>query len=583
MIISKNKYSEILEQNSKLSKLLLNEQYNIKVISNITTDQLNEILEYSLRANLIPAKVTSGNYDNLVQDSSYYNDCDVVIVFYELCNVFNGFYYKAELLDQEKLNIVVDRVENEIDLIMSNLEDVPLVLFNEFSSSQFTSTSIDIKKFDEISIKLNQYLNKNKQTNVEFVNIEKVFSELGMKKSLDMRGFYLFKALYSIDFYKVYVDRIHPIILAKNGKSRKVIIFDCDNTLWKGIVGEDGIDNIEMSLETSDGAIFAEVQAIALDMSKQGVLIGLCSKNNTDDVNDVITNHADMQLKDRYLSIKKIDWSSKAVNLKKISEELNVGLDSIVFVDDSSFEVNLIREQVPEVSVLQVPKKLYEYPSILREYVNSFFNLAKTKEDAKRVDMYKQQSKREELKDSHMDINKYLKSLDISIKIYHDIVEMIPRMAQLSQKSNQFNLTTKRYTENDFSKHINNNNNESICFSVTDKFGDSGVTGVCALIYNIHSKTAIIDSLFMSCRIIGRNIEYAFMDYLIEFLRNKKILTVKAEYRKTHKNKQVENFYDNCSFGLINSSNAVTEYKLDIKNYKNNKIDYIKVYSAPTN
>jgi FkbH-like protein len=335
-----------------------------------------------------------------------------------------------------------------------------------------------------------------------------------------------------------------------------------------------------MSSRTKDGAIFSEIQAMALDINKQGILIGLCSKNNPKDVDEVIESHMDMQLRDEHITINKSNWSDKVSNLKTIAQELNIGLDSLVLVDDSSFEVNLIREQLPEVTVLQVPKRLYEYPKMLRENRDLFYNLSFTAEDKKKIDMYKQQVERETVKEKFTDIEDYLASLELKITIYQDDETIIPRISQLSQKTNQFNLTTKRYTEGDIKSFIEKDVSKVIAFSVSDKFGDSGVTGLCIINFHDETQSAEIDTLLMSCRIIGRNIEYAFIDYIIKIIKKKKINVVKARYIKTRKNEQVKDFFEKCSFSLADSTDSVKNYILDINNYKFRQLDYIKVISG---
>jgi FkbH-like protein len=368
--------------------------------------------------------------------------------------------------------------------------------------------------------------------------------------------------------------------MSVNGKTKKALIFDCDNTLWKGILGEDGFNNIEMSAMTKDGVVFSEIQAMALALNRQGILIGLCSKNNPRDVDEVIKSHPDMQLREKHITINKSNWSDKVSNLKEIAQELNIGLDSLVFVDDSSFEVNLIREHLPEITVLQVPERLYVYPKMLRENFGLFYNLSFTAEDRKKIDMYRQQVKRETVKKKFTDIEDYLASLELKITIHLDDESIVPRMSQMSQKTNQFNLTTKRYTEDNIKNFIENDASKAFTFSVTDKFGDSGVTGLCIINIDDDSKAADIDTLMMSCRIIGRNLEYAFIDYIIDVLKENKINNVKAKYIRTQKNEQVKEFYDNCSFSLIESTDTVRNYTLDISNYEPKQLNYIEVNIA---
>ena len=383
------KYSEILKLNKELGSCLTIDTYNISVFSNITVNQLKEICEYSLRVANVNAGVKIGDYDNIVQDSLKYKDSNLVIVFWELCNIIDGLQFKIELFDDQEIDSIVEKTKSEIDLVFKNLQNTSLVLFNKFSSIQFSGLSINETKLEKLSAQLNQYLADNVPENVKLIDLEKVIARVGVNSSLDLRYYYSSKALYTIDFFKVYAEHIKPYIMSANGKSKKAIIFDCDDTLWKGVLGEEGFDGIEMSSPTRDGAIYSEIQSIALALNKQGILIGLCSKNNSADVDEVIKSHTDMQLHDEHITIKKVNWSDKVTNLREIAGELNIGLNSLVFVDDSSFEVNFIKDQIPEITVLQVPDRLYNYPKMLRENLGLFYNLSFTWEDKQKIEIYK--------------------------------------------------------------------------------------------------------------------------------------------------------------------------------------------------
>jgi len=571
------KYSDILEFNKNFTNSLKSNTYDIAVLSNITLNQIKEICEYSLRTESINADVKIGDYDNIVQDSLKYNKSNLVIIFCELCNIIDGLQFKIELFDYKKFNEILKKTKSAIDLVLKNLKKTSLVLFNKFTFLQFSNLNIEKNNLEKLADQLNQYLEDKIQANVKLVDLEKVIASVGVEKSLDLRYYYSSKALYTIDFFKAYAEYVKPYIMSANGKAKKALIFDCDNTLWKGILGEDGFDNIEMSSRTKDGAIFSDIQSIALALNKQGILIGLCSKNNPNDVDKVIKSHPDMQLRDENITISKNNWTDKVTNLRDIAKELNIGLDSLVFVDDSPFEVNLIREQLPEVTVLQVPERLYDYPKMLQENMGLFYNLSSTKEDTQKIEMYKKQIYRESTKKRFSDIEGYIASLELKLTIFEDEESIIPRMSQMSQKTNQFNLTTKRYTEGDIRNFVTADDSKVFAFSVSDKFGDSGVTGLCIINFDEKNQTANIDTFLMSCRIIGRNIEYAFMDYLINFINKNKIKTITARYIKTNKNEQVIEFYEICSFSLIEFNNEIKYYELIVEKYEPKKIRYIEV------
>jgi FkbH-like protein len=570
------KYTEILRENSLLKKQLKSESYKISILSNITVNQLKEILEYELRRDALNANVIIGDYDNIVQDSFKYNNSNLVIVFWELCNLIEGLQYKIDLMTDSEYDELLNQTKSEIDIVIENLKSSSLVLFNKFSSLPFTFSMPGNPKMKTFAQKLNNYLEKKIQSNILLIDFENVLAKNGINNSIDLRYFYSSKALYTLGTFINYSSFIKPYVFAATGKAKKALIFDCDNTLWKGILGEDGFDGIEMSSKTKNGAIFSEIQNIALSLVKRGIIIGLCSKNNYQDVQEVIEKHPDIKLKNEDITIKKINWKDKVSNLNEIAKELNIGLDSIVFVDDSSFEVNFVKKEIPEIKVLQVPKNLYEYPELLRKNLGLFFNLSMTKEDFKKIQMYKQQVKRQEAEKNFKNLDNYLESLGLKVTINVDNPEIVPRMAQMTQKTNQFNLTTKRYTETDIKNFVENSKYRIIAISVSDNFGDSGITGLAIVELDKENKEGIIDSLLMSCRIIGRKIEFAFMDIIIETLSKENIKVLKANYLKTLKNEQVSNYYEKCAFELIDNNNQNKYYKINMNNYKYFNINYIE-------
>jgi FkbH-like protein len=282
-----------------------------------------------------------------------------------------------------------------------------------------------------------------------------------------------------------------------------------------------------------------------------------------------------MILKDEDIVIKKVNWDDKASNIKAIAKELNIGLDSLVFVDDSDFEVNLIKKDLPMVEVLQVPKKEYEYNLLIRNAMNLFYNSSQTKEDLKKVTMYKAQAQRVNQEQTIGNIEEYLKSLKLEITTYIDDISSVARVSQMTQKTNQFNLTTKRYTQKDIEFFINNDHYTVLTIGVNDKFGDNGMVGLAILEYK--NDVAYIDTLLMSCRVLGRNIEYRFMDIINDIVISKEFEKLSADYIKTLKNEQVADLYDRYGFKILEKNEESTSYGILTKNYKNKKLEYIRI------
>ena len=559
------KYREILKANNLLENNNI-ETCDIAIISNIMVHQAKEVCEYSLRVDGVNASVELGDYDNVVQDAIKLKGSNIVLIFWEACNFIDGLQYKADLLSQEELADLINRIKMEVDIVLDSLKNSSMIILNRFSSLIFNQCSLANNKLDVIVKELNLYLESKKQANLNIIDVDKVIAKVSIAKAIDFRYYHSSKTLYSVEFYKEYFTFLKPLITAINGKAKKALIFDCDNTLWKGVLGEDGFYSIKM---------FKEIQFLAKTLAKNGVIIGICSKNNQEDVDEVIAKHEGMVLQDDDIVIKKVNWENKALNIRSIAKELNIGLDSLVFIDDSDFEVNLIKEALPMVKVIQVPKNEWEYNALIRNTMNLFYSPTLTEEDVNKTFMYKAQVQRAEYKKDSMDINDYLKSLGLEVTIHIDDLELINRMAQMTQKTNQFNLTTKRYTENDISKFVLSDDYIVLAIGVSDKFGDNGIVGL--VILELSGNRANINTLLMSCRVIGRNIEYKLMDFIFSLIKKQGLVGINSNYIESLKNEQVKRFYNDCGFNVVNKSKKLTEYEMSIDDYKMSEIDYIRI------
>jgi len=315
---------------------------------------------------------------------------------------------------------------------------------------------------------------------------------------------------------------------------KKAIIFDCDNTLWDGVLGEGEI-------------ITKDIQKDAIFLANRGVIIGLCSKNNEADVIEALKTQP---LTMDYISIARINWENKVHNLREIALELNIGLDAIVFVDDSDFEINLIKSALPEVMAI--------YPDDLMNVANEYFDLSGS---FTKTQQYKENFIRARYSKDFDSIDDYLNSLDMTLKIEVNNFDHVERVAELTQKTNQFNLTGYRYTTNEIKTLMDDNLVYSL--SVKDKFGDNGLTGIC-IIRRIY-EDYVIDVLLLSCRVLGRQIEYAFMDYIINDLKGMGIERVVGNYKESYKNEQVKDFYRDCGF---NRMAAKDWYSINTSDYK---------------
>ncbi len=573
-------YQELLRANKNLAQQVAGKpEYRVQVLSNITINQLAEPLEYVLRTGGLNAKVYVGDFNNIIPQAAQAKDYQATLIFWETCNIIEGLQFKSQAMDRAGADSIIEKVKSEIDLALANLQGASLVLWNRFSSLAFESNSLGKSNFDYIAGELNTYLEKRLPRGFFLIDLDKILSRVGVEHAIDPKFFLLFKSLYSYQFNLVYSHFVAPIFNAVTGRVKKVLVLDADNTLWNGIIGEDGMDGIKMVHSESKGAPYAEIQCIAKGLNTEGVLLCICSKNNFNDVKKVFDEHPDMLLKWEDFTIKKINWNDKVSNLREMAAELNLGLDSFVFVDDSDFEVNYVRENLPGITVFQVPvKQLYNYPAVFKEAARLFFNPNRTKEDTEKVQQYADELKRKESEKEFQSYEDYLASLKLECNLYINPGSQVPRISQMTQKTNQFNFTTRRYSEPDITGFLNSKDALTVTFDVKDRFGDYGITGL-YILRNMGAGTWDIDTLLMSCRVIGRKVEYAIFENLANHIKALGGKTLTITYTRTPKNVLVENFADELGFEIVEQDETDKKYVLDLEKFKGYALNYVKVNS----
>lgn len=372
----------------------------------------------------------------------------------------------------------------------------------------------------------------------------------GYDEVFDPKAWWVSKNPYKQSVYPSIVDDLAPYVLSVLGKSKKCIVLDLDNTLWGGVVGEDGLENIELG-HTYPGNCFRQFQKELLKLHRRGVILAINSKNNEADAFDVIENHPDMILRRDHFSAWQINWGDKATNLQLLADDLNIGVDSMIFVDDNPVECELVRQQFPECAVIRVPERPYLIPDICKTFPG-VENIRLTDEDRKKGQLYRDQVARKRHESAYVDLEEFLRSLDLEVVIRAADPFSIPRIAQLTQKTNQMNLTTRRYTEADISSLKNDAGEFAFFVSLKDRFGDNGIVGV--IILRIEREECRIDTFLLSCRVIGRNIEHAMIAFIAEFARQRGAEILIGEYIPTVKNSLVSEMYGKFRFEQMSDS-----------------------------
>jgi FkbH-like protein len=339
-----------------------------------------------------------------------------------------------------------------------------------------------------------------------------------------------------------YVRCLHPI----TGRTAKVLALDLDNTLWAGVVGEDGREGLRMGSEYP-GASYRAVQQAALDLSRRGIMLAVCSRNNPDEALDVIHRHPDMLLRPDDFAVIRVGWEDKDEALRAIARHLNVGLDAVAFFDDNPRERELVRSRVPDVYVIDVPDEPADYAAALRGCAQ-FERLTLSAEDRQRTRLVDDERRRTGLKERVTSLEDYYRSLGTVVEIGRADAATISRVAQLTQKTNQFNLTTRRYTEAEIAGLAATPGARVLWMRVRDRFGDSGIVGVA--IVRIAQTVADVDTLLLSCRVIGRTVETALLAAVAAEARAAGATRLTGAFVPTSRNAPARDFYSAHGFTL---------------------------------
>jgi len=362
---------------------------------------------------------------------------------------------------------------------------------------------------------------------------------------------------------------LHPL----TGKIAKCVAVDLDNTLWGGVIGEDGMAGIRLGPEYP-GAAFQEVQRALLDLTRRGILLAVCSKNNSADAMEALANHPGMVLRPRDFAAMRIDWTEKAEGLREIAAELNIGIDSVAFLDDNPVERQHIREQVAEAIVIELPQDPMAFAPMIRD-CPYFERLTLSQEDRQRGDYYASQRRRAHLERSVTSKEDFYRSLEQVAGIALLNASTLARVAQLTQKTNQFNLTTRRYTEQQIASMAERPGWRVWSLRVADRYADNGLVGVA--IAQVNGEICEIDAFLMSCRVIGRTVETAFLAHLAADARQQGARWLQGWFLPTKKNIPAKDFYRDHGFEVAEETAAGALWRLDLSQRQVQTPEWIRV------
>jgi FkbH-like protein len=365
-------------------------------------------------------------------------------------------------------------------------------------------------------------------------------------------------------------------IVPLSGRTAKVLVTDLDNTLWGGVIGEDGMAGIKVGAEYP-GAAYQALQRALLDLSHKGILLAVCSKNNLDDAMEALEKHPGMLMRAKHFAAMRINWTDKAQNLREIAQELNVGIDALAFLDDNPFEREQVRGALPEVTVIDLPKNSLEYAAAVRNCA-AFERLTLSAEDQQRTEMYAAQKQRSGAEQNFQSKEDFFRFLEQEAELEPVSELTLARVAQLTQKTNQFNLTTRRYTEPQIADMAKRQEWNIFSIRVRDRFGDHGLVGV-AITHDVGEQCEV-DTFLLSCRVIGRTVETALLAHLAESAAQRGRKRLEGWFLPTKKNAPARYFYEQHDFELQATNCEGSLWTLDLKSSTLRCPDWIKLKVA---
>ena len=543
-----------------LKKFLKNDFSDLPVIKiAVLADSASQLFSMALRGYGYYAglnlKIWEADYNQILltvlEDGSglYTNKPDFVIINQSSIKLLDSFYKKdlagKQAFSGEQLQFVEtlrQKISEKLDcsFIFINYAEINDSVFGNFANKLDLSFLYQIRKSN---VGLMDFAIRNR--NVHICDLSTIQNRFGSINTISEKLYITTENVLEIDMLPVLVKNITDIILAGTGRFKKCLILDLDNTTWGGVIGDDGLEGIQIG-DLGIGKAFTNLQKWVLQLKKRGIIIAVCSKNTEEIAMEPFKSHPDMVLKLEDIAMFVANWENKADNIRYIQSVLNIGFDSMVFLDDNPVEREIIRQELPAVTVPELPEDPVEYLSYLTG-LNLFETSSFTEADVQRNDQYKQEAGRTALLKSITDEAGFLRSLEMTSEVKPIDNFTLPRAAQLTQRSNQFNLRTIRYSDEQMKKVTEDDNKFSMAVSLKDKFGDYGLISL-LILEKKSTDTLFIDTWIMSCRVLKRNVEDFLLNKLILLAKEQSCNKIIGEYIATPKNGIVQNLFYNFSF-----------------------------------
>ncbi len=545
----------------------------IAILGDSATQFLNQALRgqgYNEKLDLEIWEADFNQIDRQVLDpsSDLYNFKPDVIVIFKSSHKLLAKYNKSN--GENRSEFSNNELENISDLL-SNINSrlnskIILFNFNEIDDSVLGGFANQVESSFLYQLRKLNYelmLLSSQESNLFLCDLSSIQNLLGKSNFFQPSIYINTEMVISIDALPHIAKRTIQVISSLNGRQKKCLILDLDNTMWGGVIGDDGIENIQIG-GLGIGKAFTEFQYWIKKLNQRGIILAVCSKNTESIAKTPFESHPEMVIRLEDIAVFVANWENKADNIRSIQNVLNIGFDSMVFLDDNPFERNMVRTNLPEVCVPELP----EDPADYLEYIynlNLFDTSNYSSEDNKRTKQYQTEAKRVAVKNQFANEDEFLSSLDMVSHMEPFNSFNTPRVSQLSQRSNQFNLRTIRYSEADIKSISEGTTHESYTFTLNDKFGENGL--ICVIILEkVSENNLFIDTWFMSCRVLKRGMENFVLNHIVNYAKKHNFKNVIGEYIQTPKNEIVKNHYNDLGFEKNGN-----KWLLDINSYQNKK------------
>lgn len=497
----------------------------------------------------------------------YQFNADFIVVFqstHKLGEHHSGLTQERQMmLAEERLLFIRGICTNSVlaskKIIYFNYPEIEDAVFGSYANRVESSFTYQIRKLNYELMRLSQ-----QYPNLFICDIAALQNKMGRDRMFAATVYTSTEMVLSIDALPFVASRVMDIVCAVKGQFKKCLILDLDNTLWGGVIGDDGLEGIQLGHGLGIGKAFTEFQMWVKKLKQRGIIICVVSKNDEETAKEPFEKHPDMVLKLDDIAVFQANWETKVDNIRTIQKILNIGFDSMVFLDDNPFERNIVRENIPAITVPELPEDPAEYLEFLYA-LNLFETASYSILDGDRTKQYQVEAQRVSLSKTFTNEADFLKSLNMVSLVNGFTKFNIPRVAQLSQRSNQFNLRTIRYTDSDIEALAKDPDVIDLSFTLEDKFGDNGLIAV-VIMKPVDNETLFVDTWFMSCRVLKRGMEFFILNTMVKRAQENGYKYILGEYLPTSKNGMVAGHYQKLGFSKVKDSSS-SQWILSLDDY----------------